>query len=148
MAAVETNDQGHPTHAVLDPVKTFSSGEIAAWGRRWLESSTTVVSDGLACFRAVTEAGCIHEPQVVGAKRKSTEMACFAWVNTVLGNLKTAISGTHHAFSFQRYAHRYLGEAQYHLNRRFDLRAMFPRPLHAAVTTGNRQEMWLRLAEA
>jgi Zn ribbon nucleic-acid-binding protein len=108
VAAVETNGQGHPIRAVFDPVKAFSSEEIAAWARRWLESSTTVVSDGLACFRAVTEGGCIHEPQVVGAKRKSTEMACFAWVNTVLSNVKTAISGTYHVFDFQKYAHRYL----------------------------------------
>jgi hypothetical protein len=75
-------------------------------------------------------------------------MACFAWVNTVLSSLKTAISGTYYAFNFQKYALRYLGEVQYRFNRRFDLRALFPSLLYAAVNTGNRPGMRLRLAEA
>jgi hypothetical protein len=148
VAAVETNDRGHPIRAVFDPVKTHSSEEIAAWARRWLESSTTVVSDGLACFRAVTDAGCVDEQQIVGAKRKSTEMPCFAWVNSVLSNLKTATGRTYHAFDFQKYAQRYLGEAQCRFYRRFDLRAMCQRLLYAAASAGSRPEKWLRLAEA
>ncbi len=76
-----------------------------------------------------------------------TEMGCFFWVNTILGNLKTAIAGTYHAFKFQQYAHRYLAEAQYRFNRRFDLRSMLPRLLYAGVMTGKRIEVWLRLAE-
>ena len=148
IAAVQTDDQGHPLRAVFSPVKEFSSAEIAAWARRSLAPAATVVSDGLACFRAVTAAGCIHEPQIVGTKRKSTDMACFAWVNTVLSNIKTAISGTYHSFKFQKYVHRYLAEAQYRFNRRFDLKTMLPRLISAAVNTGARPEQWLRLAEA
>ena len=30
----------------------------------------------------------------MGTKRKSTAMPCFAWVNTVLSNVKTAITGS------------------------------------------------------
>jgi len=93
VAAVETNDQGHPMRAVFTPVKSFSSAEIAAWALNWLAPTATVVSDGLACFRAVTAAGCAHAPQIVGTKRKSTDMDCFAWVNTLLSNIKTAIVG-------------------------------------------------------
>jgi Zn ribbon nucleic-acid-binding protein len=148
VAAVETNDQGHPLRAVFAPVESFSSPEIAAWARCWLAPCTKVVSDGLACFRAVTVAGCVHEPQIVGMKRKSTEMPCFASVNTVLSNLKTAITGTYHSFKFKKYAHRYLAEAQYRFNRRFDLSAMLTRLLYAGARTGSRPEKWLRLAEA
>jgi hypothetical protein len=148
VAAVETNDQGHPLRAIFAPVKSFSSAEIAAWARRSLAPTATVVSDGLACFRAVTAAGCVHEPQIVGTKRKSTEMACFAWVNTLLSNLKTAITGTYHGFKFEKYVHRYLAEAQYRFNRRFDLKTMLPRLIYAGVKTGARPEKWLRLAEA
>jgi len=46
-------------------------------------------------------------------------MPCFAWVNTILSNLKTSISGTYHSFRFKKYAHRYLGEAQYRTGRGF-----------------------------
>ena len=44
----------------------------------------------------------------------------FQAINIVLGNLKTALCGTYHAFDFAKYAHRYHAEAQYRFNRRFD----------------------------
>jgi hypothetical protein len=75
-------------------------------------------------------------------------MPCFSWVNTVLSNLKTAISGTYHAFKFKKYSHRYLAEAQYRFNRRFDLKTMLTRLLHAAVAVTSRPERALRMAEA
>lgn len=96
----------------------------------------------------MTEAGCEHQKEVVGKKRKSTDMACFTWVNTVLGNLKTAIAGTYHAFDFDKYGYRYLGEHQYRFNRRFDLAAMFKRLCSASAKTGKRPEIWLRSALA
>jgi hypothetical protein len=147
VAAIETNEEGHPMYAVFAPVKSFCCPEIAAWARHWLAPTAVVVSDGLACFRAVTAAGCTHDPQIVGTGRKSTDMACFAWVNTVLSNIKTAITGTYHGFKFEKYVHRYLAEAQYRFNRRFNLKVMLPRLLYAGARTGKRTEKWLRLAE-
>jgi hypothetical protein len=88
-----------------------------------------------------------HLPTVVGTKRKSSALPCFKWINTILGNLKTAISGTYHAFDFNKYGFLYLAEAQYHFNRRFDLAAMLSRLLEAAVATESRTEASLRLAE-
>jgi transposase-like protein len=146
IAAIQTKKQ-NPIYAVFSPVKGFSQKEIKDWAKRSLVPSTTVVTDGLACFTAVTEAECIHERNIVGKGRKSTSMGCFTWINTILGNLKTAIMGTYHSFSFDKYPHRYLGEYQYRFNRRFDLAAMLPRLVTAAARTGRRPEAWLRLAE-
>ena len=67
----------------------------------------------------------------------------FRAVNTFLGNLKTAYSGTYHSFDFAKYAHRYLAEVQYRFNRRFDLKRL----LVAAVVTPPRPERFLRAAE-
>ena len=106
IAAVETNQAGHPVRAVFSRVKTFSLAEIESWARNHLAASATVVSDGLNCFPGVSKAGCQHEPEVVGKTRKSTCMPCFKWVNTVLGNLKTATSGTYHAFDRPTLAER------------------------------------------
>jgi hypothetical protein len=147
LAAVETNEKGYPLRAVFTRVQTFSSAEIASWATRFVSPFSTVVSDGLPSFRAVTAVGCNHKPQVVGKGRKSTDMECFNWVNTILGNLKTAIAGTYHAFDFEKYANRYLAEVQYRFNRRFDLRSMLPRLLYAGTHTSKRTEGWLRLAE-
>ncbi len=147
IAAIETNSQGHPKRAVFTPVKTFSSAEVKTWAQQFLKPSATVVSDGLACFRAVKTVGCTHRPEIVGTQRKSTDMGCFHWVNTVLGNLKTSIDGNYHGFKFDKYAHRYLSEVQYRFNRRFDLASILPRLLFAGSRTGPRTEAWLRLAE-
>ena len=147
IAAVQTNKKNHPVYAVFSQVKAFTGEEVTAWANRSLVPSATVVSDGLWCFRSVKETGCSQQREVVGKGRKSTDMECFTWVNTILGNLKTSISGTYHAFDFEKYAHRYLGEYQYRFNRRFDLASLLPRLITAAAQTGKRPEHWLRLAE-
>lgn len=147
IAAVQTNKQGHPLYAVFSTVKSFSREEVELWAKRSIAPSSLVVSDGLWCFQAVEAAGCVHQREVVGKERKSTDMECFSWVNTVLGNLKTAIAGTYHAFGFEKYAYRYLGEFQYRFNRRFDLAAMFKRLVRATVKAGKVSEQKLRLAE-
>lgn len=148
IAAVQTNKSGNPVYAVFSRVKSFSLDEVAAWAKTSLSPHAIVVSDGLACFNAVTVAGCEHQKEVVGKKRKSTDMECFTWVNTVLGNLKTAISGTYHVYDFEKYGCRYLAEHQYRFNRRFDLAGMFKRLGAAATRTGKRPEKYLRLALA
>lgn len=76
-----------------------------------------------------------------------TNMGCFNWVNTILGNLKTGIAGTCHAFYFEKYADRYLAKVQYCFNRRFDMRSLLSRLLYAAAHTEKRPEAWLRMAE-
>ncbi|TLN00355.1 IS1595 family transposase [bacterium] len=146
IAAIQTNNKNNPLYAFFSRVRTFSREEIAAWAKSFLVPTTTVVSDGLRGFQSVTEVGCLHQREVVGQGRKSTDMECFTWVNTILGNLKTAINGTYHAFDFEKYAHRYLGEYQYRFNRRFDLAGMFSRLVTATARTGKRPESWLRLA--
>ena len=147
IAAVQTNKQGHPLYAVFSTVKSFCREEVELWAKRSLVPSSLVVSDGLWCFQAVEVAGCFHQREIVGKERKSTSMECFSWINTVLGNLKNAITGTYHAFDFEKYAHRYLGEFQYRFNRRFDLGSMFKRLMKAAAKADKVPEQKLRLAE-
>ena len=147
VAAVQLDEDGHPQVARFDSVQGFKQADIQNWAERYLAPESRVLSDGLNCFLAVKEAGMNHQREVVGTKRRSTDMPCFAWVNILLGNLKTALSGTYHAFKFTKYCHRYLAECQYRFNRRFDLKAMLPRLLRAAALTGPRSEAWLRVAE-
>ena len=120
VAAVSLNDEGKPRFAKLTPVPGFTSRAIASWARASLAVGTSVHSDGLACFAAVVDAGCTHTAEVVG-DRKPKDLPQFKWVNTVLGNLKTMVSGAYKAFGYAKYAHRYLGAFAYRFNRRFDL---------------------------
>ena len=53
--------------------------------------------------------------------RKPRDLPEFAWVNTILGNLKTTLAGAHHSFNFRKYANNYLAGFACRFNRRFDL---------------------------
>jgi transposase-like protein len=146
VAAVSVDNEGHPGRVKLTPVSGFTSEAIETWSKSHLQAGCTVHSDGLACFSGVSAAGCQHIPLVVGG-RKPKDLPEFRWVNTVLGNVKTSLSGAYHAFAFSKYAHRYLAEIAYRFNRRFHLKTLPERLLVAAVAIGPRPETWLRLAE-
>jgi hypothetical protein len=145
MAAVSLDPAGHPLRAKLTPVPGFTLKAIAAWANAHLSPGSCVVSDGLACFVGVGEAGCQHLPIVVGG-RKPKDLPDFHWVNTVLGHVKTGTTGAYHAFDFAKYAERYLGAIAYRFNRRFRLDTLPQRLLVAAVAIGPRREAWLRQA--
>ena len=88
-----------------------------------------------------------HQRIVTGGGAASVRLPQFAAVNTVLSNLKTALSGTYHAFDFAKYAHRYLAELQYLFNRRFNLATILARLLRAAAVTTPQPEHLLCRAE-
>jgi transposase-like protein len=147
VAAVETNANGHPLYLRFDPVKSFKKEDIEAWAKQALMSSAIVVSDALAGFKGVADAGFAHESHVTGAGKQAAQNPKFRWVNTALGNLKMALSGTYHAFDFSKYAARYLAEFQYRFNRRFDTASMMPRLLFAMVNTFPQPLRKLRVSE-
>ena len=84
---------------------------------------------------------------VTGGGKASTKLPQFKAINTYLGNLKRSLSGTYHAFDFAKYAHRYLAEAQYRFNRRFNLRSILARLLRAACLSTPAPAHVIRVAE-
>jgi hypothetical protein len=146
VAAVSLNAEGHPLYIKMAQVPGFTRKAIANWAKADLSPDCLVISDGLACFAGVIDAGCQHQAVIVGA-RKPKDMPEFNWVNTVLGNLKTSFGGAYHAFDFAKYGSRYLAAFAYRFNRRFHLEALPMRLLVAAVSIGARPALWLRLAE-
>lgn len=146
VAAVSLTVENLPLRVRLTPVPSFTLKAVAAWAKEHLATESVVFSDGLACFSAVTEAGCTHRPTVM-AGRKPREVPEFKWINTVLGNLKTSLSGCYHAFNFQKYAARYLAAFCYRFNRRFDLHALHQRLLVAAAGSAPQPLRLIRLAD-
>jgi hypothetical protein len=145
IAAVSLTEEGHPLRVRLTPVPGFTLKAVAAWAKKQLAPASTVCSDGLACFAAVTEAGGNHQPTVM-AGRKPKAVPSFKWINTVLGNLKTSLSGAYHAFGFRKYAARYLAAFCYRFNRRFNLRTLHQRLLLAGATSAPRPLSAIRWA--
>ena len=83
----------------LTVVKGFRKKEIAALAKRDFAAGSNVVSDGLSCWAAVEAAGCTHFPMTTGSGPQAARWVPFTWVNTALGNIKTALAGTYHHVS-------------------------------------------------
>ena len=147
VAAVSLNPEGHPMYIKMAPIPGFTRKAIGDWAKADLSPGCLVISDGLACFSGVTDAGCQHQPIIVGT-RKPKDLPEFSWVNTVLGNLKTSFSGNYHAFNFAKYGSHYLAAFVYRFNRRFHLETLPMHLLSATLAIGPRPASWIRLAEA
>jgi ISXO2-like transposase domain len=70
--------------------------------------------------------GCAHQIILTGSGAVSGRLSTFKWVNTALGNIKAAITGTYRSIS-SKHVPRYLAKFEYRFNRRYDLAAMIPR---------------------
>lgn len=53
MATVALNKEGRPIKMRMMVVDSFKTKAIADWAKRDVASGSAVVSDGVACFRAV-----------------------------------------------------------------------------------------------
>jgi transposase-like protein len=146
VAAVETTPDGKPVRLKLRRVQGFRRKEVEKLTRRCIAPGSHVVSDGLACFRGVADAGCAQEVIRTGSGRKAVSTPAFKWVNTVLGNIKSAMTGTYRAIR-PNHASRYLAEFEYRFNRRYDLAAAIPRLAWAAVRTPPMPYRLLKIAE-
>lgn len=146
VAAVATTADGKPVSLKLGRVAGFSSTALSDFAKRHLDSACQVVSDGLACFARVTDAGCTHQVIKTGGGSAAARTPGFKWVNTALGNIKASIVGTYRSIN-TKHVPRYLAEFQYRFNRRYDLAAMLPRLCWAGVRTTPMPYRLLKLAE-
>jgi len=113
---------------------------------KWFQAIYLVTQNknGLASFASAGAVVAEHGAIIVSPHR-SSDLGVFDWVNTFIANLKTAIDGTYHHFAFKKYGTRYLAEAQYRVNRRFELRSLVDRLLWTCARTIPCSEDWLRL---
>ena len=146
VAAVATNLEGHPIAMRMSKVEGFRKADIAKWALKHTDTQAIVVSDGLACFNAVGEVGRRHYSVVTGGGPTSVTLDDFTWVNTMIGNVKNALTGTYHAIN-GKHLPRYLAEFCYRFNRRFKLEDMLPRLGYAAVRTPPMPFRFLKMAE-
>lgn len=146
VAAVSTNEEGHPIGMNFNVVEGFTLKEIERWSLKHIAAGSIVYSDGLNCFPAVKKAGCEHVPYVTGGGATCVDKAEFIWVNTMISNVKTAIQGCCHSIN-HKHLPRYFAEFCYRFNRRFNLKDMLPRFLCVAMKTPPMPKRLLTLAE-
>ena len=126
IAAVETTIERRPRRIKLKTIKGFRKKEVERFAKAEIEPRSSAASDGLSCWPAVTKADVDRFPMRTGSGRQAAQWAPFKWVNTVLGNIKTAITGTYHHVS-PKHAERYLASFAYRFNRRYDLETITQR---------------------
>ena len=146
VAAVQTDADNHPHYMRFNSVDNFQRSTIKEWAEHALKKGARVVSDGLSCFRGIEDAGCFHSAIITGGGYASMGNEVFTWVNTMLGNVKTAIAGTYHKLD-PKHLGRYLSEFNYRFNRRFDMPSMISRLGRAAVNTAPMPERLLKLPD-
>lgn len=147
VAAVATDEDGHPLQIRFSQVNRFTKQEIFQWAKKHLAPGSIVVSDGYRCFNGVKDSGCTHQSIKTGGGPDSVEIKEFRWVNTMIGNVKNSIRGSYHAIS-KKHIPRYLAEFCYRFNRRFQLDKMVPRLAYAAIRTPPMPIRILKLAES
>jgi hypothetical protein len=135
VAAASTSDDRRPRKIELLPVKGFRKKEVKRLVGEHLASTSRLVTDGLGCWTAAAEAGLEHTAMVTGSGKRAAGWSPFRWVNTTLGSVKAAITGTYRRVS-PKHAGRHLGSFAWRHNRRFQLDSLIPRLVHSAVRTG------------
>ncbi|MBX9621557.1 MAG: IS1595 family transposase [Alphaproteobacteria bacterium] len=147
VAAVEKNKEGHPLRIKLNVLGSLKKEEIKKWAKKHIQQGTHVLSDALPCFLGLEEAGLIRESLVVGNSKDPKKTAPFNWVNTILGNLKTALAGTYHKLS-RNHLPRHLATFQYRFNRRFSLKDLVLRLTWVSLRTPPMPTRLLKLSES
>ncbi len=146
IAAVQTEVEGKPQKMALHTVSGFTSEQVRVFAKQKLDPMADVFSDGLACFAAVIDEGCSHTVTVSGGGRKAALNPTFRWVNTALGNIKSALTGTYRHIN-SKHVPRYLAEFQYRFNRRNDLAGMITRLTYVSLRTPPMPHKFLKLSE-
>jgi len=146
VVAVETDDKGRPRRVKIRRITRFKRRRVKSLAKRIIAPGATIVTDGLACFRGVADAGCEHLALLTGGGRRAALHPAFRWVNTMLGNIKSAILATYRAVR-KKHLVRTLAEFEWRFNHRFDLAAMIPALGRAAVSTTPATYGYLKLAD-
>ena len=92
------------------------------------------LSPRISWTRKARSTRCRHEVARTGSAAAAARTPAFKRVNTALGSIRAAITGTCRSIS-QKHVPRSPAEFEYRCNRRHDLAAMLPRLTRAAVQT-------------
>ena len=146
IVAVETTDDGKPKRIKLRRIARFKRKRVKSLTKRIVTEGARVVTDGLACFKGTADAGCTHVVFPTGKGRRAARHPEFTRLNTILGNIKSAIVGTYRAVR-KKHISRTLAEFEWRFNHRTNLAAMIPVLAYAAVRTRPATYCYLKWAD-
>jgi hypothetical protein len=146
VVAVQTDDEGRPQKMKIRRIARFKRKRVKSLVKKIIAPGARVVTDGLACFKGVADAGCTHVAIVTGSGRRAARHPAFKWANTVLANVKTSIVGTYKAVR-KKHLVRTLAEFEWRFNNRENLAAMIPVLASAAARAKPAPYWYLKTAD-
>lgn len=91
VVAVQTTEDGRAHLACLS-ARPFTKAAMKEFIASSMGLPLTVVSDGLGCFTVAASMGAVHDREVTGGGKASVLNEKFRAVNTLVGNVKTALT--------------------------------------------------------
>lgn len=146
LGTTQTTEDGKPKRIRLKRIARFKRKRIVSLAKRVVVPGSTVVTDGLSGFRGLVDAGCHHVVQVTGKGYRAAKPPTFKNINTILGNIKSALVGTYCAVR-RKHGGRFFAEFESRFNNRTNLAAMIPNLVCAAVCTQPVPYRWLKAAD-
>ena len=120
IVAVATEDAGGSRRVGrvrLEVIPDTSKNSLKSFVAENIEPGSTVRTDGLSAYRAITKAGVHHEPTTIKRSGK-TASQLFPRVHLVLSLLKRWLLGTFHGGVTKKHLQAYLDEYCFRFNRR------------------------------
>jgi transposase-like protein len=134
LIAIQTR-KGKPIYAHMRPVSAFTSDQIRDYTAAHIARGSVITSDAFNSFLGIARAGHAHvRVRVTTRTKRRPKDRRFHWVNTTLGNVKSAIVGTCRSCD-ETHVARYLAGYEWRFNRRFDLALNVERLSRVALAT-------------
>jgi hypothetical protein len=102
VVAVQTAEDGRAHLACLS-ARPFTKQAMKQFIAHSMGLPLTVVSDGPGCFTVAASMGAVHDGEITGGGKASVLNEKFRAFNTLIGKVKTALTGTYHAIKFAKY---------------------------------------------
>jgi transposase-like protein len=91
VVAVQTTEEGRAHLACLS-ARPFTKEAMKEFIAHSMGLPLTLVSDGLGCFTVAASMGAVHDREITGGGKASVLNGKFRAINTLIGNVKTALA--------------------------------------------------------
>ena len=115
MVDLSLDEEGNPEYLKAKVSETVNSESVVEFAQTAVEESSSIVSDGLAVYKKLADAGYIHLQENFNAVENPEHLK---WLHIVIGNLKAFINGTYYGVA-KLHMQAFLDEFSCRFNRRF-----------------------------
>ena len=129
--AMSLDEESHPEYVKIQVVENVDGATIVELAKETITPGTTISTDGLSAYNALSEAGYKHLGEKFDPKNNPKHLH---WLHVIISNLKAFITGTYHGLD-KKHLQSYFDEFSWRFNRRRFGNQLFNRLLEACAST-------------